>query len=292
MRPIIMYTKEILFLLIVVLFIGCSSKESNRKPSKNELTTEEETSPSSSKSDLEKRVDYIENKIDKNLDSIKLNTATIADVEKLTDKLNTKPISLFFLSIVINLIILTAAYFLILRKKLSRHNIINQVLKSKRLEKKFIHISNNIASLEKSLKKIDEKTLLCENEKRKFAPKPNHSKKTGEVIIKENKSTKKQQSTQPIKYLSGVNENYFTYVDTNPDGSFFKIENQRGDIAEYTFHGSDEEAIAKKVFNEQISKTLSGSQKSAKKVEVVTPGKIKQVNNHWEVTQPIEIKLI
>ena len=91
--------------------------------------------------------------------------------------------------------------------------------------------------------------------------------------------------------LSGNEGNRFNTVGTSSDNSFFKIINEKSDTAEFEFSGLEAEAIAKKVFNEHISKITSGSLKTAQSVKTINRGEIKRVGDYWEVTKHIEIEL-
>lgn len=291
MKQILEYKNCLLLLLITVFFIGCSAKGHDDKKQDGSNQTEKDTTTSNSIEDIYIAINRIEEKTVKNSEYIENIKADISKIEKQVNESSANPVKLFFVSIIINIIIIIAAFFLwmFLKRKASknRNKRANQLNENRNLEKRVNKLSNQILKLEKDLNNANRMIESLENKKpQKIAT----EKKANSQIKKESKPT--VNNKQPTKYLSGINGKSFTNVDTNSDGSFFVIINQKGDTAEYTFHGSDKEAIAKKIFNEQISKTLSGSQRSAKKVEVVTPGKIKQVNNYWEVTQPIEIKLI
>lgn len=117
--------------------------------------------------------------------------------------------------------------------------------------------------------------------------------------VLENKIQKDQKSmplecvrTSSPKYLKGKSGNKFNIVDSSPDGSFFKIINENNNFAEFEFSGIQEEAIAKRIFSEDISRIISGSYENWIFVKTEKPGEIKCVGDHWEVTKPIEVKLI
>lgn len=291
MKKLLEHKSHLLLLLISIIFFGCGTKEKSDKVSTNSDRVEESVA---SFEDIGDKIKFIENKIDKNSDKIENIKTNISKINKQVDERTATPAGLFFFLIIINIIIIIVGFLLILflKRKTSknRNKRTNQSNEKNNLEKKVEKLSNQIWELEKNLNSANRKIKSLENKKMQKTPTVINGERDANSSLKETEPT--VNNKQPTKYLSGFNGKSFTNVDTTPDGSFFVIKNQKGDTAEYTFHGSDEEAIAKRVFDEQISKTLSGSQKSAKKVEVVTPGKIKLVNNTWEVTNPIEIKLI
>lgn len=290
MRPFLIYTRQNLLLLIVLIFIGCGSKENYKNSSERQLESEETTASFNSNNNFDERISSIENKVDANLSNIKLITASLTDVKKIADELDTNPIKLFFLSIFINLIIVITACFFLLKRIPSNKKIKNLVLESKRLEGKFTELTNKIELTERNLIKIEKEKRLHEYEKKKSAPKTNKSHEIRNVAPNENKPMI-DTTPKPIRYLSGIDENRFNIVDTSPNNSFFKILNEKEETAEFEFSGSAEEAIAKKVFNEHISKIISGSQKTAQSVKTTNPGEIKRIDNHWEVTKRIEVEL-
>lgn len=293
MKKTLEYKNHILLLLTVALFFGCGAKEKSDNVSTNSVRTEESLV---SFEDIEDKIKLIENKTNRNSDKIENINAVILKNNKQEKKDSTQSISLFFLSIIINLIIIlitTGLLLILFKRKLSKnHNIINnKSYVNNTVERKINKLSDDILRLNIDLKIAVKKIESLEDKNKQLIPTAKQVEKTTNTTSKKIKHNTNS-INQPAKYLSGIDGEKFNTVDTYPDGSFFKIINEKGDTAEFTFHGSDEEAIAKKVFNEHISKILSGSQNTAKTVKTIKPGEIKLENSSWVVTRPIEIELL
>lgn len=292
MRQVLKYKNHILLLLIIAFLIGCGAKDNNNNSSINSDQLGESLAPSESFENIDDKIKLIEKRVATNASSIEKINETVMKINKLIEA-STDPIGLFFLSIIVNIIILITALLLLNRLKLSknRKKQNNQSTNNKHLEGKVTKLSYETSNLREELKNAIKKIESLENKKRQVMP---IAKKDEEapIISKKDSKPKDVYIQQPTKYLSGINKKLFTVVDTSPDGSFFKIINQKGTIAEFTLHGSEEEAIAKRVFNEQNSNIIAGNLQTAKKVEIVNVGKIEQEGNNWVVTKPIEVKLI
>lgn len=107
----------------------------------------------------------------------------------------------------------------------------------------------------------------------------------------ENRNVTPQIQYGAEKYLKGKTGKRFNRAEDNPDYSFFKLINEKDGTAQFTFHGDDREAIAKRVFNDDICDIISGSYQNSNSVKVLNPGEIKYVNEGWEVTKRINIAL-
>jgi hypothetical protein len=130
---------------------------------------------------------------------------------------------------------------------------------------------------------------------------------TNEVWNRLEKRRKEQSALLPIidnsnktispkpTYLKGKNGKIFSRVEHTPENSFFRIFGERVNSmeVEFEFSGNEEEAIAKRIFqDDDIFRILSGNCQNAHSVKMVKPGKVKRVGEQWEVIEPILIKLI
>jgi len=177
-------------------------------------------------------------------------------------------------------IVFVTIYFLL--KKKSREYIINQILYSHRIEKKFsLNEVKQYTLSEKDLNTITDRVLKS----RLLTPKDiqDHQEKIKETV---------EQSKPVTKYLKGKSGKIFTRVEHNPDNSFFKLYNETDDTALFEFCGNETEALAKRIFNEDICKIISGNYQNARSVITSKPGKIRRIGEQWVVTEPIQIKLI
>lgn len=286
--------KQSIFLLVIVFLLGCGdhakSAESNPNKSSVDQISISSKAFEDSLSVLRKKIKSIDDKLDVNSNSIETIKADIKNIDGKVNEADNSFIGLFFLSIVINLIVLFVVLFLFLKKYLSKDKITKKVLKSDRFENELNKRFNNLVVPQKELNKIN----LSVKREIKLYQKVNPT-----TIIKEVQSNNINNKNEnigyeppkPTKYLSGNEGNRFNTLDTSSDNSFFKIVNEKGDTAEFEFSGLEAEAIAKKVFNEHISKITSGSLKTAQSVKTIKPGEIKRVGDYWEVTKPIEIEL-
>jgi hypothetical protein len=119
--------------------------------------------------------------------------------------------------------------------------------------------------------KVNEKLMLSENAKR---------------VIGDNDTTK----LQITQYLKGKSGHAFSNTSDIPDGSFFKLTNEKDGTAEFEYCGTIEDARSQ--FNaifDNVSDT-EGSAQNAKIVKTVKRGKIKFVDEKWEVTEKTKIK--
>lgn len=93
------------------------------------------------------------------------------------------------------------------------------------------------------------------------------------------------------KYLKGKTGKYFSRAENNPTNSFFRLYNEKDDYALFEFNGNEAEALANRIFDEDVCKIVSGGYQNAQSVTNVKPGKIKLIGEQWEVIEPIKIKL-
>ena len=191
---------------------------------------------------------------------------------------------------ILKLIVLGAAFLMIvlfviilfLLKAKSREYIIKQVLYSQRIKDRFTqkeqkqytlneHDINTIAN------RVLESKFLNEKETQ-------HQKEPSKKITFEN--------SKPVyKYLKGKSGKVFNRAESNSDNSFFKLFNESDDIAFFEFCGDEAEALAKRIFSEDICTIVSGNYQKARSIQTSKPGKIKRLGEQWEVIEPIQIKL-
>jgi hypothetical protein len=189
---------------------------------------------------------------------------------------------LIVLSIIIFLVILFVTVLVLWRIKL-REYIIKQVLDSERIEKKFASKEMDPYTLsEKDLNIIADRVLECEMLTLNETQKDIKPEKTQNII----KSSKSE-----VKFLKGKSGTMFNRAENNPDNSFFKLFNESDGTAQFEFHGNDAEAIAKRIFSEDICIIVSGNYQNATSIKTSKPGKIKRVGEQWEVIEPIQIRL-
>lgn len=93
-----------------------------------------------------------------------------------------------------------------------------------------------------------------------------------------------------IKYLKGKTGKTFNRAESTSENSFFKMFNECNGVAQFDFCGDDKEAIAKRVFHDDICDIVSGNYQTANSVRT-NPGKIKHIDDVWEVTERIKVFL-
>lgn len=96
----------------------------------------------------------------------------------------------------------------------------------------------------------------------------------------------------PPRYLKGKSGKTFRRVDDSSENSYFKLYNEIGDIAYFEFCGDQNEAIERRIFTDDICNITSGRYQNANSVKTIKPGKIKRVDDYWEVIEPCEIQLV
>lgn len=180
---------------------------------------------------------------------------------------------------------------IVYRKVKGRDEIVEIVLKSRRIAEAFAPPQNyppqNSAKTgqltEREINLIVDRVLECLtlNEK-ETKPSSQSSESNGGFIP----------PRTVYKYLKGKTGKIFNRVDNTPDNSFFRLSNEYGDIADFEFYGNEEEAIAKRIFHEDICNILSGNYQNAHSVQIITPGKVKRIGEQWSVIEPMKIILI
>jgi len=177
----------------------------------------------------------------------------------------------------------------LLKKRTSRENIINYVLESKRVEEKYI-AKENSQSFIQTLKKTEplEHYKLTENDFNLIVNKVLEYIKETESQ-KNYKDTKKEEIV--YKYLKGKTGKIFSRADNSSENSFFRIYEERDNFAKFEFNGDEAEAIANRIFTDDICNIISGGYQNAHHVITIKPGKVKRIGDQWEVVEPIDIKL-
>ena len=112
-----------------------------------------------------------------------------------------------------------------------------------------------------------------------------------EETLKEEISDSYSTTNKEEKYLKGKTGKIFNRAENNPQYSFFKMFNEQSGDAQFDFCGDDAEAIAKRVFSDDICDIVSGSYQKANSVRTL-PGRIKSIeDDKWEVTERIKVFL-
>lgn len=286
------YRKYILLLLSMLFFIGCEAKEKDNNPSSN-YERMEESSTSLEKADVGNKLELIDSMINSITDDIEGIKAKVSRIDE-QSKDKVQPISLFFLSIIINVIIILLATLVTINFIKKRHSK-NPENDNNQLKETVEQLKKEISSSQIKAKEIDRLNKKIEAIEHKV----NNSKAQGKASRKERfkedtskDSSNKITKNEPTMYLSGIKKNLFTIVDTHPDGSFFEITSQKGNAAEFTFCGSGKDAIDTRAFTEHNSYIISGKLSDAKEAKLIENGELIRKGDGWEVTKPIKIKLI
>lgn len=95
---------------------------------------------------------------------------------------------------------------------------------------------------------------------------------------------------QPTTFLKGKQGAKFTRADSSPNDSFWGIVNQKGNSAEFTFAGNQQEGIAKRVFSDDIA-DVEGNVATATSVTVLSPGEVELRDGDWVVVEKAKIRL-
>lgn len=94
------------------------------------------------------------------------------------------------------------------------------------------------------------------------------------------------------KYLKGKTGKIFNRVEATPENSFFKKFDEYNDTAKFDFCGNESEAIAKRIFSDDICNIISGSYQTANYVKTEPgSGRIKRTDDGWEVTERLNVFL-
>lgn len=192
------------------------------------------------------------------------------------------------------MIFLFLVVFLLLKKLASRDYIIKHVIDSKRIEEKF-SFRENISS-DQGFNKRTEGYKLSEADINMIVDRVLEGKKINESENRKQFNTttteKTETSKTSYKYLKGKSGKIFNRSENTPENSFFRLFNEKEESAQFEFFGDEGEAIAKRIFSEDICTIISGSYQNARAVITSKPGKIKRIGDQWEVFEPVEIKLI
>lgn len=188
--------------------------------------------------------------------------------------------------VIITLISLIAILVLLMRRT-SRERIINSVLTSERIKgliqnyspRSLSATTNSIKLSEKEIDIIVDRVLECK--RLDFIE---------QISTQENERNIKVEKTN-LRYLKGKQGKSFSRVDENPEDSFFVLYNERGGEAFFEFHGDNGKAIAQRAFSDDICKIISGGYTNANKVKNHKPGRVKNINGKWEVTEVLEVEL-
>lgn len=201
--------------------------------------------------------------------------------------------SLFWLWVVFLatwLILILMVLFIVFRKRKSRRTetneeeIITLVLNSNRINKQFIK-EEDVESVKKVIKNIEEEISKL-NDSITNLPKEQGFKAGSDT----QNGTGMETMAQTTKYLKGRLGNTFSVVSYTHEGCFFKVENEKPDnTADFVFLEKDKEAIAKRIFSDDICEIISGNYRNAQSVES-SKGKVKFINGKWEVIEKIKIK--
>lgn len=284
---------RIMVLLSVVLFFNCS----NISPENDSL---EVTHEAKLEQEYVKKIAEYKKEVDLKIEVV---DTQIGKLDSLIKDWNESKIGFIFLVIILNIIvislILIGVLIWFLNSKKFKNIIVKKVVNSQKVEDM-----------------INTKLHQHKKPQSYYNLKPEDIKLIGERVIKymdslqpkktdleikesqiqenntaEHNTKQKNIHSSPSKYLRGISDNKFKITDSSPGGSFFRIINENNDSAQFEFYGIEAEAIAKRVFIDDISNIVSGSYQGAESVKTITPGELKRVDDHWEVTKSIEIKL-
>lgn len=258
---------------ILSIFEPTDKKSKNTKPiSEAEVVKAQTIQTSTQVEQLQSKFNELQQQNDK-----LSNDNTTNEIQK---SLNT--FKLIVLGAFILLFIFLVVILFLLKRNL-REYIITQVLKSERIERKFAPKDAKPYNLsEKEINIIANRVL----EQKRLTT--NEIQPQATINVKESIESKKPIS----KYLKGKSGKIFNRAENTPDNSFFKLLNENDETAQFEFFGNEAEALAKRIFSEDICKIMSGSYQNAHSIVTSKPGKVKRVGEQWEVTEPIQIKLI
>lgn len=244
----------------------------NRGISAQEIVQEQTIQTSTQVEQLQSKVDLLQQKNEESSNDDK-----IVELQKSLKSFKRIVLGTFILQFVLLVVI-----FLILKKNIRKYKN-KPVVESNRTEKKFVsEVVKPYNLTEKDINFIANKVL----EQYLKIEKENQPKST--INVTEPKETPKPVS----KYLKGKSGKLFNRTESTADNSFFKLLNENDETAQFEFFGNEAEAIAKRIFSEDISIIISGNYQNARSIVTDKPGKIKRVGEQWEVIEPIQIKLI
>lgn len=205
------------------------------------------------------------------------NDKTISELQR-----SLKNFKIIVLGVFILLFVLLIVFFFYLKEYIRKYKE-KQVLESRRTVKNSVlKVVKPYNLTEEDINIIAKKVL----EQYSKIEKENQPKSTIKV-------TEPIETTKPVsKFLKGKSGRLFNRTESTADNSFFKLLNENDETAQFEFFGNEAEAIAKRIFSEDISIIISGNYQNARSIITDKPGKIKRVGEQWEVIEPIQIKLI
>ncbi|MDD2475322.1 MAG: hypothetical protein PHI32_05365 [Dysgonamonadaceae bacterium] len=292
MKLIFVTMTRIIILLSVILFFNCS----------NQLKNESDTTVFETKAKLEeeykKKTEDYKKEVDSKIEEV---DTRLGKLNTLIKEQNEGKAVLIFSIIILNAIVIIIVFIILYifsKTEIFKNIIIEKVVKSQRVEdmvNKKLYQQKKSQSFNKftttEIKEIGDRVIkYIESLEIKKMDSENKGEQYKENIINPKIILQNTEQSSPPKYLKGKTGNRFNNTDSSPEGSFFKIIDEKEETAHFVFNGVEEEAIAKRVFSDDISKIISGSYDNWKFVRTVTPGEIKHVGDHWEVTKPIEVK--
>jgi hypothetical protein len=226
-------------------------------------------------------VDLIKTKLNQTSSQVKGPISNIDSLQLKLDELLNDVKKLYILTGILLLLLLFFAV-LILRRT-TRERIINVVLDSQRIEKKFRDLINSqITSISSAVYESLKYDFGRIDQKEQIKKKENEDNCQANVIKEKNESN--------YKYLKGKQGKIFSRVDSDPNNSFFRLFDEKDGYAKFEFFGDEAKAIANRVFTNDICDVI-GSKKTANHVITLKPGTIKRVEDHWEVVEKVQIEL-
>jgi len=253
-------------------FLGLN--ESNRQDSRPDLSSDQLSEIQARLKKLEGEYVNLQNKLENNPN------------QKSPDL-----VQIIVISIIASLIILLLAIAILVPTKVLRTYIIEQVLGSRRFDNRLNAEARNDYWSTKKPKETGNSGYVVKEPEVELEQKKKLDTQPQQEPEEERKESIKPPAPPPPKYLSGQQGKVFNLVGLSSRNSFFKLVNEKGDKAEFEFSGSEEEAIAKRIFSDDICRIIAGSYQNASSVRTKNPGKLKRKGETWEVTDPIEIEL-
>jgi len=162
----------------------------------------------------------------------------------------------------------------------------------KNIEEKLNNLFNLVKNNEEKLNNLLINVAEIHN---KFNDLNNNLLQKSNDVIRNNISTQNEtfKTKTTYKYLKGESGNIFRIESDDPNGSFFRLFNEKDGYADFEFCGNDKEAISNRIFsNSNICKIIKGNPLTANKVKTLKPGKVKKQNEVWFVISPIEVELL
>lgn len=201
----------------------------------------------------------------------------------------------FYVGIGIMIILIIVVFILVINYP-SRDRILDHVLNSQRIQDKFIpkddFQSDKIATKPKQLEPYrlsDTELLTISQLVVGLQNSYNESSQVHNIPLQEELVNSSKGS---YKYLKGKTGKIFSRVENSPEDSFFKLYNEIDNYALFEFIGDEAEAIANRIFSDDVCNITSGSYQNARFVRNISPGKVMRNGDCWEVIKPCEIQLV